>query len=199
MTITPKKALILAAIGVGLYFGYTMFRDKFGSKTNEELLSLYGEGGVNQSGARIELELRVANDKIKPGDLTGHVNDANAVIAEMAFSLLGRLKHKDGIPTYIAQVNKRDGKRWKVNAAAADALKATRSPKSTTAITPLMQMLKWEVPSTKDGVDGKDATEKVRSAAGAALEFLTGQNHGNNFDAWNTWWQENQRTFTIKE
>lgn len=198
MTITPKKALILAAIGVALYFGYSMFRDKFASKSNEELLSLYGEGGTNQKLARLELELRVQNDKIKSGDLTGHVNDTNVDIAEMAFSLLGRLKFKEGIATYVAQVGKRDGKRWKVNAAAADALKATKCIKSKDAIPPLIGLLKWDVPS-KDGVIGQDASEKMHAAAGAALEEITGENNANNASKWDVWWQGAQREFKVKE
>ncbi len=131
MAITPKKLAILVVIGVACYFGYSFFRSTFSSKTNEELFSMYAEGGAKAAGARAELEIRVAQDKIKPGDLMSRVNDANVDSAELALTLLARMKHKEGIGTYIGLVKKRsDPKRWKVNAAAADALKATKCSKS---------------------------------------------------------------------
>ncbi|GEM_PF-5325450 len=198
MAITPKKLLILIAAGVGLYFGYSYFVSNFSSKTSEELFSMYGEGGAKGAGARAELEIRVQQDKIKAGDLMSRVNDANVDIAELSLGLLARMKHKEGISTYIGKINARDAKRWKVNAAAADALKASRCAKSKDAIPPLINLLRWEVP-TKDGVDGKDATEKVHSAAGAALETITGANHQNNASLWDVWWQENQREFQVKD
>lgn len=198
MAITPKKLAILAIIGIAAYFGYTFFRSTFSSKTNEELFAMYAEGGAKAAGARTELEIRVAQGKIQPGDLMSRVNDASVDSAELALSLLARMKHKDGIGTYIAKVKMRDPKRWRVNAAAADALKATRCPKSREAIQPLIDLLKWEIPD-KDGVLGKDATEKVRSAAGAALETITGENHQNNASAWEVWWQGAQREFQVKD
>ena len=197
MAITPKKLVGILVVAAALYFGYSYFRSNFSSKTNEELFAMYGEGGPKGTAARAELEIRVAQDKIKAGDLMPRANDANVDIASLALSLLAGMKHKEGIPTYISKVNARDAKRWKVNAAAADALKASKCPKSKDAIPALIGLLKWEVPS-KDGIIGHDATEQVHSAAGGALEAITGQNHQNNASLWDVWWQGNQREFEVK-
>lgn len=197
MAITPKKLVGILVVAGALYFGYTYFRSNFSSKTNEELFAMYGEGGAKGTAARGELEIRVAQDKIKAGDLMPRANDANVDIAELALTLLARMGHKEGIPTYIGKVNARDAKRWKVNAAAADALKASKCPKSKDAIPSLIKLLTWEIPS-KDGINGQDATEKVHSAAGGALEAITGQNHQNNASLWDVWWQGNQREFEVK-
>ncbi len=197
MAITPKKLVVLIAIGVGLYFAYGYFKSTFSSKTNEELFAMYGEGGPKAAGARAELEIRVAQDKIKAGDLMPRANDANADIAALALGLLARMGHKEGIPTYISKVNAREPKRWKVNAAAADALKASKCAKSKDAIPHLIKLLTWEVPA-KDGVNAQEASEGVHSAAGGALEAITGQNHQNNASLWEVWWQGNQREFEVK-
>lgn len=198
MTITPKKLVVLLLIGAGLYFGYDFFQSNFSSKTTEELFAMFGEGGAKGTAARVELESRVLQDKLKGGDLMPRANDANVDIAELALGLLGRMKYKEGISTFISKVKLRDPKRWRVNAAAADALKGSKCAKSKEAIQPLIDLLKWEVPS-KDGVLGQDATEKVRSAAGGALETITGQNHQNNASLWEVWWQGNQREFEVKD
>lgn len=198
MAITPKKLVVLALVGAAFYFGYNFFRVNYSSKTNEELFAMYAKGGAEAIPARAELEIRVAQNRIKGGDLMSRVKDENVDSAELALSLLARLKYKEGIPTYISLIKSRRPERWKVNAAAADALKATKSAKSKEAIPPLIELLRWEVPDTH-GVLGRDASEKVRSAAGAALEAITGENHQNNPDAWTTWWNEAGREFQVPD
>jgi hypothetical protein len=171
--------LVLAGLAGG---GYYFYSKGLKAKTDGQLFEMVAAGGGSASMAEAEISLR-ARGATAPEVFRAHLKDASPACRKAAAGALAIKKDKGSADTLIGMLNdpKED---VEVKAAVCTAFSDIRVKE---AIPPLMQMLEAK-------------SEAVRIAASGALRSITGQSYSNKeTDKWKIWWQDNSKTFTVKD